>query len=55
MDDYVAIASGKELASLSKSVDAKYGFTSLGEVKWVLGMLPERDRSARTIAISQEA
>jgi len=55
VDDCVAIGPRKELDSLSKSVDAKYGITGPGEVKWVLGMLLERDRSARTIAISQEA
>jgi len=53
VDDCVAIGSGKELANLSKSIDAKYGIIGPGEVKWVLGMLLERDRSARTIAISQ--
>ena len=50
-----AIGSGKELANLAKSVDAKYGTTGLGEVRWVLGMLMERDRLARTISICQEA
>ena len=50
VDDRVAIRSGKELASLSKSVDVKHGITGPGEVKWVLGMLLERDCSARTIA-----
>jgi len=39
----VAIGSGKELANLSKIVDAKYGITGPGEVKWVLSMLLERD------------
>ena len=38
-----------------ESVSAKYGITGLGEVKWVLGMLLERDRPTRTISISQEA
>jgi len=47
VDDSVAIGSRKELANLSKSVDAKYGITGPGEVKWVHGMLLERDRSAR--------
>ena len=55
VDDCVAIGSGEELASLSKSMDEKYGITRLGEVKWVLGMLMECDRPARTISISQEA
>ena len=32
-----------------------YGMTGLVEVKWVLGRLLERNRSARTIEISQEA
>jgi len=55
VDDCVAIGSRKELASLSKSVDAKHGITGPGEVKWVLGMLPECNCSAHMIAISQEA
>ena len=41
--------------TLTKSVDAKYGITAHGEAKWVLGMLIERDRSAQTVSISQEA
>ena len=55
VDDFIGIGSGAQLEALAKSVDAKYGITGLGEVKWVLGMLVERDRSARTISISQEA
>src|SRR5258708_3106201 len=55
VDDCVAIGSGKRLDALAESVNAKYGITGLGEVRWVLGMLMERDRSARTISISQEA
>ena len=52
MGDCVAIGSGKELANLAKGDNAKYRITGL---KWVLGKPLERDRSARTIAISQEA
>ena len=37
------------------SVDVEYGITGLGEVKWVLGILIERDRDTRSIYISQEA
>ena len=55
VDDCVAIDSRRELESLAKGVDAKYGITGLGEVQWALGMLLERDHSARTISISQEA
>ena len=55
VDNYVAISSRKELTALAESVNAKYGITSLGEVRWVLGMLLERDRPARTISILQEA
>ena len=55
VDDFVGIGSGEELDALARSVDAKYGITGLGDVKWVLGMLIERDRAARTIYISQEA
>ena len=40
---------------MSKSVDAKYGITGLGDVKRVLGMLIERNRAAGAICISQEA
>jgi len=54
VDDCITIGPGKELANLPKSVDAKYGTTGPGEVKWVLGMLLGRNRSARTIATSQE-
>ena len=32
VDDCIAIGSGRELATLSKSVDAKYGLTGPGEV-----------------------
>ena len=55
VDDFIGIGSGKELDVLAKSVDAKYGITGLGDVKWVLGMLIERDRAAKMIYISQEA
>jgi len=55
VDDCVAVGSRKELTDLASSVDAKYGTTSLGEVRWVLGMLLEHDRPSRTISISQEA
>jgi len=54
VDDFVGIGSGRKLEALANGVDAKYGTTGLGEVKWVL-MLMERDRAARTISISQEA
>jgi len=50
VDDCVAVGYGKELANLSKGVDAKYGITGAREVKWVLGMLLEPNRSVRTIA-----
>jgi len=55
VDDCVAIGSSRELSALAKGIDVKYGTTGLGEVRWVLRMLLERDRSARTISISQEA
>ena len=55
VDDCIAIGWRKDLTALAMSVDARYGITCLGEVRWVLGMLLERDRSARTISISQEA
>jgi len=34
VDDCVAIGSRRELEALAKGVDAKYGITGLGEVKW---------------------
>jgi transposase InsO family protein len=55
VDDFIGIGSGKELNALARGIDAKYGITGLGQVKWVLGMLIERDRAAHTISISQEA
>ena len=55
VDDCVLIGSGKELANLPKIVDAKDGITGPGEIVWVFGMRLERDRSARTIAVPQEA
>lgn len=55
VDDCIVIGSQRELTSLTKSVDAKYGITGLGEVRWVLSMLLECDCSKRTITISQEA
>ena len=54
VDNYVAIGSKKELTALAESVSAKYGITGLGEARWVLGMLPERNRPTRTISIPQE-
>ena len=41
VDDFIGIGSGAQLEALVKSVDAKYGITGLGEVRWVLGMLVE--------------
>jgi len=55
VDDFVGIGPGKVLEVLAKGVDEKYGTTGFGDVKWILGMLVERDRTARTIPISQEA
>ena len=55
MDDFVGIGSGKVLEVLAKGVDEKYVIMGFGDVKWILGMLVERDRTARTISISQEA
>ena len=54
VDNCVEIGSRKEFTALAKSVNAKYGITGLGEVRWVHGMLLERDRPARTILTSQE-
>jgi len=55
VDDFVGVGSGKELDALAKGIDAKYGVTGLGEVRWILGMKVEHDRTERTISISQEA
>ena len=54
-DSCGAISSRRELTALAESVNAKYGMSGLGEVRWALGMLLERDRPARTISIFQEA
>ena len=43
-DSCGSIGSRKELTAPAESVNAKYGMTGLGEVRWVLGMLLERDR-----------
>jgi Reverse transcriptase (RNA-dependent DNA polymerase) len=55
VDDFVGIGSGEGLRELADGIDRKYGITGYGEVKWVLGMLLERDRAAHTISLSQEA
>ena len=55
VDDCIEIGSRKELSALAESVDAQYTITGLGEVRWVLGMLLEHDRPARTISKSKEA
>ena len=55
VDDFIGIGAGGGLDELARGVDAKYGLTGFGEVKWMLGMLVERDRSARAIYLSQEA
>ena len=52
VDDFVGVGAGGELNVLGKSVDVKCGITGLGEVKWVLGMLIEWDRDARSTNIS---
>src|SRR5260370_38860105 len=49
VDNRVAIGYGKRLDALVKSVNAKSGITGLGQVRWVRGMLMERDGAARTI------
>ena len=55
VDDLAGIRYKAQIEALAKTVDEKYGITGLGEVKWVLGMLLERDRSARTVSISHAA
>ena len=44
VDNCIAIGTRKELTALVESVNAKYSFTSLGEVRWILGMPLEHDR-----------
>ena len=51
--DCVAIGPGKELNALTKSFNAKYGITGLGEVRRVLGMLPERSLLPAAESVSQ--
>ena len=46
VDDFVGIGSGRIIDVLAESIDAKYGITGLGEVKWVLDMLLEREGAA---------
>jgi hypothetical protein len=55
VDDFIGIGQGRELGALATRMGDKYGITGLGEAKWVLGMLIERDRDDRAIYISQEA
>ena len=55
MDDFIGIGQGRELGALATRMGDKYRITGLGEAKWVLGMLIERDRDDRAIYISQEA
>ena len=52
VDNCVEIGSRNELTALAESVNAKYSITSLGEVRWILGMPLEHDHLARTISIS---
>ena len=55
VDDCAVIGCREQLTALEQSVDAKYVIAGLGGVRWVLGMLPERDRSVRTTSMSQGA
>ena len=55
VDDFVGIGSGKGLRALGEGINRRYGVTGSGDIRWVLGMMLERDRPARTISISQEA
>ena len=55
VDKFVWIVSGKILGEPMKGIGEKYCIAGLMEVKWVLGMLAERDRSTRTTSIPQEA
>ena len=46
VDDFVDMGSERVPDAPAESIDAKYGITGLGEVKWVLDMLLERIRAA---------
>jgi len=52
VDNFVGIGSGKDLEVLAKGVNEKYGITGFSDIKWILGMLVECDRTTRTISIS---
>jgi len=55
VDDFIGIGDGEHLGALADSVDRKYGITGLGKVRWLLGMLVERDREPRAIYVLQGA
>jgi len=52
VDNFVGIGSGKDLEVLAKGVNEKYGIMGFSNIKWILGMLVECDRTTRTISIS---
>lgn len=55
VDDGTGVGSESRLLELEKAIDARYGISSAGELSWLLGMRITRDRSAKTISLSQSA
>jgi hypothetical protein len=56
VDDCSAIASSVELEKEIKTVLGNaFEISDLGEINWILGIAVNRDRSARTIALSQKS
>ncbi|HEV7737689.1 MAG TPA: reverse transcriptase domain-containing protein, partial [Chlamydiales bacterium] len=56
VDDMAVAASSKEeITRLAKDLNKHFEIVDLGPIKWLLGIAIERDRTARTIALSQVA
>lgn len=56
VDDFCIAADSKsEMASFKEELASEFEITDLGEVKWILGISVTRDRSTRSISLSQDA
>jgi Reverse transcriptase (RNA-dependent DNA polymerase) len=56
VDDCVMTGSSSQLiVDYKTKINAQYSLTDLGPIHWLLGIKIVRDRSARTISLSQEA
>ncbi|CDO74006.1 hypothetical protein BN946_scf185043.g55 [Trametes cinnabarina] len=56
VDDCVLVTNSKQLmVALKKQLEQRYEIVDLGEVRWLLGYEIRRDRSKRTISLSQGA